>query len=136
MASVTKEQLQQELRLAITHPSLTFWTLGLLIEKLDSDLESAKIDSLETLIVLSEGCEERRQEVIQPWIEELPDLWIGLKRELMGLRLGSHTGVTHLASEAVTRVSRLLGSSLGEVRVEEAGEAWTKWWAFVWKDCK
>ena len=54
MASVTKEQLQQELRLAITHPSLTFWTLGLLIEKLDSDLESAKIDSLETLIVLSE----------------------------------------------------------------------------------
>ena len=60
---MTKEQLQQELRQAITHPSLTSWTLSLLIEKLDSDLESAKLDSLETLLVLSERCEERRQEV-------------------------------------------------------------------------
>ena len=44
--------------------------------------------------------------------------------------------MTSLASEAVTRVSRLLGSSLGEVRVGESEEAWAKWWALVWKDCK
>ena len=136
VASVTKEQLQQELRQAITHPSLTSWTLSLLIEKLDSDLESAKLDSLETLIVLSEKCEERRQEVIEDWVKELPDLWTGLKRELMGLRMGGNSQVTSLASEAVTRVSRLLGSSLGEVRVLESEEAWTQWWALVWKDCK
>ena len=136
VASVTKEQLQQELRQAITHPSLTSWTLSLLIEKLDSDLESAKLDSLETMLVLSESCEERRQEVIGDWVKELPDLWTGLKRELMGLRMGGNSQVTSLASEAVTRVSRLLGSSLGEVRVGESEEAWTKWWALVWKDCK
>ena len=88
VASVTKEQLQQGLRQAITHPSLTSWTLSLLIEKLDSDLESAKLDCLETLLVLSEKCEERRQEVIEDWVKELPDLWTGLKRELMGLRMG------------------------------------------------
>ena len=136
VASVTKEQLQQELKQAITHPSLTSWTLSLLIEKLDSDLESAKLDSLETLLVLSERCEERRQEVIEDWVKELPDLWSGLKRELMGLRMGGNSQVTSLASEAVTRVSRLLGSSLGEVRVGESEEAWAKWWALVWKDCK
>ena len=88
MASVTKQQLQQGLREAITHPSLTSETLSLLIEKLDSDLESAKLDCLETLLVLSERCEERRQEVIEDWVKELPDLWTGLKRELMGLRMG------------------------------------------------
>ena len=88
VASVTKEQLQQGLREAITHPSLTSETLSLLIEKLDSDLESAKLDCLETLLVLSERCEERRQEVIEDWVKELPDLWTGLKRELMGLRMG------------------------------------------------
>ena len=99
VASVTKEQLQQGLRQAITHPSLTSWTLSLLIEKLDSDLESAKLDCLETLLVLSEKCEERRQEVIEDWVKELPDLWTGLKRELMGLRMGEavhmYTECTH-----------------------------------------
>ena len=49
VASVTKQQLQASLRAAISHHTLQEWSLDLIMEKLESDLESAKIDSLETL---------------------------------------------------------------------------------------
>ena len=71
VASVTKQQLQESLREAITHPSLAEWSLGLLMEKLDSDLESAKLDSLETLAELSRKCEPVRQDVIQTWDQNI-----------------------------------------------------------------
>ena len=61
--------------------------------ELDPYLESAKLDSLE-ILVLSERCEERRHEVTGDWVKVMPDLWCGLKRELMGLKMGGNSQVT------------------------------------------
>ena len=61
--------------------------------ELDPYLESAKLDSLE-ILVLSERCEERRHEVTGDWVKEMPDPWCGLKRELMGLKMGGNSQVT------------------------------------------
>ena len=42
VGSVTKQQLVEGLRQGLAHPRLAEWTIGLLSEKLESDLESAK----------------------------------------------------------------------------------------------
>ena len=135
VASVTKQHLQESLRAAITHPSLTEWTIGLLLEKLDSDLESAKIDSLETLIELSRQSEDHRQDVIQHWTKEIANIWQGLKVEIMGLRMQTNSKISKVGGQAVTQISKLLGSRSG-LETGDTDEAWTKWWSVVWADCR
>ena len=135
VASVTKEQLQQSLRTAITHHTLTQWTLELILEKLDSDLDSAKIDSLETLIELCQQGSERRSLVLEHWSKQMPGVWSALKTELMGLRMQSNKTVTQLSAQAVTAVSQLLSSRSGVVTTDN-DECWSSWWSLIITDCR
>merc|ERR1719281_153611 len=113
VGSVTKQQLVEGLREGLANPQLAEWTIGLLLEKLDSDLESAKIDSLETLIELSRQSEGHRQDVIQHWTKEIPNIWQGLKVEIMGLRMQTNSKISKVGGQSVTQISKLLGSRSG-----------------------
>jgi len=97
--------------------------------------ESAKIDSLETLIELSRQSQDHRQDVVQHWTKEISDIWQGLKVEIMGLRMQTSSKISKLGGEAVTSISRLLGSRSG-LETVDSEEVWTKWWSQVWADCR
>ena len=137
VASVTKEQLQVALRAALCHPGLAEWTLGLVMEKLDSDLEAAKLDSLETLTQLASECEAVRGEVLATWLQQLEAVWAGLKAELLGVRLQSSSQLAERGGEAVTSISRLVGGAPGSgLDTTERAECWARWWRLVWADTR
>ena len=137
VASVTKEQLQVALRAALCHPGLAEWTLGLVMEKLDSDLEAAKLDSLETLTQLASECEGVRGEVLATWLQQLEAVWAGLKAELLGVRLQSSSQLAERGGEAVTSISRLVGGAPGSgLDTTERAECWARWWRLVWADTR
>ena len=137
VASVTKEQLQVALRAALCHPGLAEWTLGLVMEKLDSDLEAAKLDSLETLTQLASECEAVRGEVLATWLQQLEAVWAGLKAELLGVRLQSSSQLAGRGGEAVTSISRLVGGAPGAgLDTTERAECWARWWRLVWADTR
>jgi len=131
VASVTKQQLQASLRAAISHHTLQEWSLDLIMEKLESDLESAKIDSLETLAEICSKSEPvmHTDEVVKVWTKHIGGVWSLLKNELMGLRLQTSAKVTQLAAEAVTCISKLVWPDSGD-------QVWSQWWTLVWSDCK
>ena len=133
--SVTKQQLVEGLREGLSHPDLTEWTIGLLLEKLESDLESAKIDSLETLIKLVQRFATRQGDGMDIWAREVYGIWSALKRETMGIRLQPSKQVVELANDAVREVSKLLGN-VGGLDTPEQSLAWSRWIDAVWDDCK
>ena len=81
---VTKAALVEALRAGLSHPTLAQWTIGLLLEKLESDLESAKLDSLVTLASLASRCSSSE---LEHWAREVEGVWGALRREAMGVRL-------------------------------------------------
>jgi len=131
VASVTKQQLQASLRAAISHHTLQEWSLDLIMEKLESDLESAKIDSLETLAEMCTNGEPvmHTDDMVRVWNKHIGGVWSLLKNELMGLRLQTSANVSKLAAKAVTCISRLVWPDSGD-------QVWSKWWSLVWSDCK
>jgi len=133
--SVTKLQLVEGLRHGLSHPSLAEWTIGLLLEKLEADLESAKIDSLQTLLELVNRCGERNGEGMEIWAREVEGVWAALKKETMGIRMQPSKEVMDLAREAVKEVSRMLGSKVG-LGTPDQDLAWTRWIDRLWDDCR
>ena len=132
--AVTKPQLVTALQTALAQPSLAKWVLPLALEKLDSDLESAKVDSLQLLLeLLKTGQEE--EDVLEACREEVEAVWQGLKQEVLGIRVSAGSRVVGLAGEVVTEVSRLLWCT-GGVWAAEWRELWAKWWRLVWTDCR
>ncbi|XP_032921982.1 MMS19 nucleotide excision repair protein homolog isoform X1 [Catharus ustulatus] len=74
---IQREDLILSLRAVLTStPQFAEFLLPLLIEKLDSELQSAKLDSLQTLTAC---CAIYRQKELQ---EFLPSLWSSLRREV------------------------------------------------------
>ena len=121
------------LRAALCHPGLAEWTIGLVMEKLDSDLEAAKLDSLETLTQLASECEGVRGEVLATWLQQLEAVWAGLKAELLGVRLQSSSQLAERGGEAVTSISRLVGGAPASgLDTTERAECWARWWRLVW----
>lgn len=133
--SVTKEQLVTALRSGLAHSSLTEWSLPLVLEKLDSDLESAKLESLELLLSLLQSGQEE-EEVVTVWRDQVSQVWAGLRQELLGIR-ASQPGsrVVRLAGRAITEVSRAL-LCRGGVWAAEWREVWLVWWREVWAACR
>ena len=132
--SVSKLQLVTALRTALSQPSLTKWSLPVVLEKLDSDLESAKVDALELLLEMLKTGQEK-EEVLEAWREELENVWEGVKQEVLGIRVSAGSRVVGLASEVVREVSRVLWAT-GGVWAAEWRELWAKWWRLVWTGCK
>jgi len=135
VGSVTKAQLVEELRNGLSHPSLAEWTVGLLLEKLESDLESAKIDSLETMLLLIRRCERTDDGRREIWAREVEGVWAALKRESMGIRLQPSKEVINLSGEVVKELSKLLGT-IGSLSTPEQDLAWSRWSGRVWDDCR
>jgi len=126
---VTKEELVLGLRDGLSHPSVAEWTIGLLLEKLDSDLESAKLDSLLTMQKVASRCSPTELEM---WAREVEGVWSALKRETIGIRLQPSAEVQAEARMAVRAVSKLLGS---QVTSGALSLAWDRWITRVWADC-
>ena len=125
---ITKEELVLGLREGLSHPSVAEWTIGLLLEKLDSDLESAKIDSLLTMQKVASRCSPTELEM---WAREVEGVWSGLKRETIGIRLQPSLEVQKEAKLAVRAVSKLLGSQAASGAL---ALAWDRWITRVWQD--
>jgi len=126
---VTKEELVLGLREGLSHPSVAEWTIGLLLEKLDSDLESAKLDSLLTMQKVASRCSPTELEM---WAREVEGVWSALKRETIGIRLQPSAEVQAEARLAVRAVSKLLGSQAASGALSLA---WDRWIARIWGDC-
>ena len=126
---VTKEELVLGLREGLSHPSVAEWTIGLLLEKLDSDLESAKLDSLLTMQKLASQCSPTELDM---WAREVEGVWSALKRETIGIRLQPSAEVQLEAKLAVREVSKLLGSQAASGALSLA---WDRWITRVWGDC-
>uniref|UniRef100_UPI00398EB686 MMS19 nucleotide excision repair protein homolog isoform X2 n=1 Tax=Pristiophorus japonicus TaxID=55135 RepID=UPI00398EB686 len=74
---ISQEELVLSLRSVLTAtPRFAEFLLPLLIEKLDSDVQSAKVDSLQTLTAC---CKEYRKKELK---EFLPALWHSIRREV------------------------------------------------------
>uniref|UniRef100_A0A665UXQ1 MMS19 nucleotide excision repair protein n=1 Tax=Echeneis naucrates TaxID=173247 RepID=A0A665UXQ1_ECHNA len=74
---ITKEELIEELRAVLTGtPKFAEFLLPLIIEKLDSDVQSAKLDSLQTLTACLSQYEHK------DLAEFLEGLWTSLRREV------------------------------------------------------
>jgi len=135
VGSVTKQQLVEGLREGLAHPQLAEWTIGLLLEKLESDLESAKVDSLQTLLELVKRCGETEGQGRDIWAREVEGVWAALKREAMGIRMQPSREVLELAGEAVREMSRMLGTVTG-LATPDQEVAWSRWVDRVWDDCR
>ena len=136
VGSVTREQLAGALQAALAHPGLAEWTLALILDKLSSELEAAKLDSLAVLVELAGRSEaSREEELLEVWAREVEGIWAGLKRELLGLRLGGSKAVEAAAGRAVEAVSSLLGRRDG-LEIPGRGRGWDRWLATVWTDCE
>lgn len=75
VGSVTKQLLVEGPRQRLAHPWLAQWIFGLLL----NDLESAKVDSLQTLLELFNRCGEReggRREICVREVEGVMDMWL------------------------------------------------------------
>ena len=82
----SRDDLITALRRCLTcHPSFAPFALPLLLEKLDSDLDSAKLDSNLTLIKYLAVLEPHH---LAPFLSEL---WSAYKKELMGIRMTPST---------------------------------------------
>ena len=133
LGSVTKEQLETSLRSCLAHSSLAQWSIPLVLEKLDSDLESAKLESLNLLLeLLKTGQEE--EEVMTVWRDQVGPVWSALRQEVLGIRANPGSRVVTMAGRVITEVSRVL-CCRGGAWAAEWREIWSKWWGLVWPAC-
>jgi len=135
--NISKNQLILGLRKGLSHPSLSEFTIGLLLEKLDSELESAKIDSLETLSMLSKRSlkdEVNNEQLRELWSKDVDGVWAALKKETMGIRVQISTKVQECALLSITSVSSWLGDETPLV-TPSSQLAWDRWLSLVLGDC-
>ncbi|XP_043911515.1 MMS19 nucleotide excision repair protein homolog [Protopterus annectens] len=122
---ITQEELVLSLRAVLTATSqFAEFFLPLLIEKLDSDVQSAKLDSLQTL---TSCCHSYGQKEL---MEYLPSLWSNIRREVF------QTDSKKIESEALSALQALtscLSRSVVEAGSEDILDSFL---STILQDCK
>ncbi|XP_014853446.1 PREDICTED: MMS19 nucleotide excision repair protein homolog isoform X1 [Poecilia mexicana] len=122
---ITKEELIQALRAVLTGtPKFAEFLLPLIIEKLDSDVQSAKLDSLQTLAA-SVGQYEHRD-----LAEFLEGLWSSLRREVF------QTSSEKIEAAALAAVTALTSCLSRSVLNSDSEDSLSSFLDLVLRDCK
>ncbi|XP_049615429.1 MMS19 nucleotide excision repair protein homolog [Syngnathus scovelli] len=122
---ITREELVQELRQVLTGtPKFAQFLLPLIIEKLDSDVQSAKLDSLQTLAA---GVATYEHEDLAEFLE---GLWASLRREVFQT---SSEKIESAGLAALTAITSCLSRSIVKSDSEDALSTFLD---MVLKDCK
>ncbi|XP_042252474.1 MMS19 nucleotide excision repair protein homolog [Thunnus maccoyii] len=122
---ITREELIQVLRdvLAGT-PKFAEFLLPLIIEKLDSDVQSAKLDSLQTLAASVSQYEHK------DLAEFLEGLWMSLRREVF------QTSSERIESAGLTALTALTSCLSRSVLNSDSEDSLSTFLELVLKDCK
>ncbi|XP_056285435.1 MMS19 nucleotide excision repair protein homolog isoform X3 [Pseudoliparis swirei] len=122
---ITREELIQMLRDALTGtPRFAEFLLPLIIEKLDSDVPSAKLDSLQTLIA---GLSRYQHKDVAEFLE---GLWASLRREVF------QTSSEKIESAGLAALTALTSCLSRSVLHSDAEDALSSFLQLVLKDCK
>ncbi|XP_027885157.1 MMS19 nucleotide excision repair protein homolog isoform X2 [Xiphophorus couchianus] len=122
---ITKEELTQALRAVLTGtPKFAKFLLPLIIEKLDSDVQSAKLDSLQTLAA-SVGQYEHRD-----LAEFLEGLWSSLRREVF------QTSSEKIEAAGLAAVAALTSCLSRSVLNSDSEDSLSSFLGLVLRDCK
>ncbi|XP_054913580.1 MMS19 nucleotide excision repair protein homolog isoform X2 [Poeciliopsis prolifica] len=122
---ITKEELIQALRAVLTGtPKFAEFLLPLIIEKLDSDVQSAKLDSLQTLAA-SVGQYEHRD-----LADFLEGLWSSLRREVF------QTSSEKIEAAALAAVTALASCLSRSVLNSDSEDSLSSFLGLVLRDCK
>uniref|UniRef100_A0A8C5H1F7 MMS19 nucleotide excision repair protein n=1 Tax=Gouania willdenowi TaxID=441366 RepID=A0A8C5H1F7_GOUWI len=122
---ITKEELIQTLRDVLTGtPKFAEYLLPLLIEKLDSDVQSSKLDSLQTLASCVSEYEHK------DLAEFLEGLWTSLRREVF------QTSSEKIESAALAALTALTSCLSRSVLNSDSEDSLSAFMDLVLKDCK
>uniref|UniRef100_A0A672Z1S8 MMS19 nucleotide excision repair protein n=1 Tax=Sphaeramia orbicularis TaxID=375764 RepID=A0A672Z1S8_9TELE len=122
---ITKEDLIQMLRAVLTGtPKFAEFLLPLIIEKLDSDVQSAKLDSLQTLTVCVSQYEHK------DLAEFLEGLWVSIRREVF------QTSSERIESACLAALTALTSCLSRSVLSSESEDCLSTFLDLVLKDCK
>ncbi|KAF3704674.1 MMS19 nucleotide excision repair protein -like protein MMS19-like protein [Channa argus] len=122
---ITKEELIEALRAVLTGtPKFAEFLLPLIIEKLDSDVQSAKLDSLQTLT----ACVSRYEH--KDLAEFLEGLWASLRREVF------QTSSEKIESAGLAALSALTSCLSRSVLNSDSEDSLSTFLEIVLKDCK
>jgi len=138
-ASVTKSDLILALRSGLSAPSLADFSIPLFMEKLDSDLESAKEDSVASLLDLVSRC-SKIDTGKSVWLTDngklLELVWKGLKKELLGIRLRSSECINKGIYNLITKISAFLGTQTGGLTNPTHSSGFHIWFNWIIRDLK
>uniref|UniRef100_A0A3P8TW19 MMS19 nucleotide excision repair protein n=1 Tax=Amphiprion percula TaxID=161767 RepID=A0A3P8TW19_AMPPE len=122
---ITKEELIQELRGVLTGtPKFAEFLLPLIIEKLDSDVPSAKLDSLQTLTACVSQYEHK------DLAEFLEGLWASLRREVF------QTSSENVESAGLAALTALTSCLSRSVLSSDSEDSLSSFLDLILKDCK
>ncbi|XP_048406732.2 MMS19 nucleotide excision repair protein homolog [Stegostoma tigrinum] len=122
---ISQEELVLSLRSVLTAtPRFAEFLLPLLIEKLDSDIQSAKVDSLQTLTAC---CRDYRKKELK---EFLPALWHSIRREVF------QTASEKIETEGLAALEALSTSLSKSVIDADAEDSLDTFLDNVLQDCK
>ncbi|XP_045924540.1 MMS19 nucleotide excision repair protein homolog [Micropterus dolomieu] len=122
---ITREELIQTLRDVLTGtPRFAEFLLPLIIEKLDSDVQSAKLDSLQTLTVCVSQYEHK------DLAEFLEGLWASLRREVF------QTSSEKIESAGLAALTALTSCLSRSVLNSDSEDSLCTFLDLVLKDCK
>ncbi|XP_016150386.1 MMS19 nucleotide excision repair protein homolog [Sinocyclocheilus grahami] len=122
---ITQEELVLSLRAVLTGTSqFAAFLLPLIIEKLDSDIQSAKVDSLQTLAAC--GLTYSHKELA----EFLPGLWSSIRREVF------QTASERVESAGLSALSALVSCLSRSVLSSDSEDVLQVFLSLVLKDCQ
>ncbi|XP_030610496.1 MMS19 nucleotide excision repair protein homolog isoform X2 [Archocentrus centrarchus] len=122
---ITREELIQALRAVLTGtPKFAEFLLPLLIEKLDSDVQSAKLDSLQTLAACVSQYEHKDV------AEFLEGLWTSLRREVF------QTSSEKIESAGLAALTALTSCLSRSVLSSDSEDSLSTFLDLILKDCK
>ncbi|MED6256867.1 mms19 nucleotide excision repair [Ataeniobius toweri] len=122
---ITKEELVQSLRAVLTGtPKFAEFLLPLIIEKLDSEVQSAKLDSLQTLAACLGQYEHK------DLAEFLEGLWSSLRREVF------QTSSEKIEAAALTALTALTSCLSRSVLNSDSEDSLSTFLDLVLRDCK
>ncbi|XP_044035468.1 MMS19 nucleotide excision repair protein homolog isoform X1 [Siniperca chuatsi] len=122
---ITKEELIQTLRDVLTGtPRFAEFLLPLIIEKLDSDVQSAKLDSLQTLTACVSQYEHK------DLAEFLEGLWASLRREVF------QTSSEKIESAGLTALTALTSCLSRSVLSSDSEDSLCTFLDLILKDCQ
>ena len=133
---VTKLELVIALRACFAcHNLFAPLTIPLFLEKLDSDVDDAKIDSNLSFIACLQSGYTANQ--IKPHMKEL---WNSYKKEIMGFRLGKPSGkdeeVRKTSINVINAITyQLSQESKGGLTIPEDQAILCQWLDMIWDDC-